>query len=244
MTKNSNCKRVLISGGSRGIGRCLCESFANSGYKVAFIYKSSDEAASEVSALTGALAIKADVSRADEALSAVKKAYEYLGGFNVLINNAAISQIKLFTDTTDEDFSSIINTNLGGAFSLSREVARYMISQKSGAIINIGSMWGKCGASCEVVYSASKAALRGMTMALAKELGPSGITVNCIEPGLINTEMNSSLDEDTLREICDSTPLMRIGEPHDVAALALFLASEGASFITGQCIGVDGGFAV
>ena len=244
MINNSNGKRVLISGGSRGIGRCLCESFANSGYMVAFIYKSSDEAAKEVAALTGALAIKADVSVADEALLAVEKAYEYLGGFDVLVNNAAISQIKLFTDTTNEDFSSIINTNLGGAFYLSREVARYMIREKRGAIINIGSMWGKCGASCEVAYSSSKAAMRGMTMALAKELGPSGITVNCIEPGLINTEMNASLDENTLREICDSTPLMRLGEPRDVAALAIFLASEEASFITGQCIGVDGGFAV
>ena len=244
MNKNSNEKRVLISGGSRGIGRCLCESFSNSGCKVAFIYKSSDEAANEVASLSGALAIKADVSRADEATKAVARAYEYLGGFDVLINNAAISQIKLFTDTSDEDFSNIINTNLGGAFFLSREVARHMISQKSGAIINIGSMWGKCGASCEVAYSSSKAALRGMTMALAKELGPSGITVNCIEPGLISTEMNASLDENTLREICDSTPLMRLGEPRDVAALAIFLASEGASLITGQCIGVDGGFAV
>ena len=244
MNNDSNEKRVLISGGSRGIGRCLCECFASSGYNVAFIYKSNDEAASEVSSLTGALAIKADVSRADEALSAVKTAYEHLGGFDVLINNAAISQIKLFTDTDNEDFSNIINTNLGGAFWLSREVARYMINQKSGAIINIGSMWGKCGASCEVAYSSSKAALRGMTMALAKELGPSGITVNCIEPGLIKTEMNASLDENTLREICDSTPLMRLGEPCDVASLALFLASDGASFITGQCIGVDGGFAV
>ena len=241
---NLNGKRVLISGGSRGIGRALCESFAESGCKVAFIYKRSDEMATEVASLTGALAIKADVSQPRGVLDAVKKAYDYLGGFDVLVNNAAISQIKLFTDTTDEDFSNIINTNLGGAFYLSREVARYMIREKSGTIINIGSMWGKCGASCEVAYSASKAALRGMTMALAKELGPSGITVNCIEPGLIKTEMNSSLDEDTVRGICEDTPLMRIGEPRDVASLALFLASSGASFITGQCIGVDGGLAI
>ena len=241
---NLNGKRVLISGGSRGIGRALCESFAKGGCKVAFIYKSNDEAASEVSSLAGALSIKADVSNSGEVLEAVGKAYDYLGGFDVLINNAAISQIKLFTDTTDEDFTNIINTNLGGAFCLSREVARYMIREKSGAIINIGSMWGKCGASCEVAYSASKAALRGMTMALAKELGPSGITVNCIEPGLIKTEMNSSLDQDTVRGICEDTPLMRIGEPRDVASLALFLASSGASFITGQCIGVDGGLAI
>lgn len=244
MNSNSNGKGVLISGGSRGIGRALCESFAKGGYKVAFIYKSNDKAAKEVESLTGALAIKADVSISSEAVSAVKTAYDYLGSFDVLINNAGISQIKLFTDTTDDDFQSIINTNLGGAFYLSREIAKYMIREKRGAIINVGSMWGKCGASCEVTYSSSKAALRGMTMALAKELGPSGITVNCIEPGLIRTEMNASLDADTLRDICDSTPLMRIGQPSDVAELALFLASDSASFITGQCIGVDGGFAV
>ena len=244
MNKNSNKKRVLISGGSRGIGRCLCESFSNSGCKVAFIYKSCDEAANEVASLAGALAIKADVSRADEATKAVARAYEYLGGFDVLINNAAISQIKLFTDTSDEDFSNIINTNLGGAFFLSREVARHMISQKSGAIINIGSMWGKVGASCEVHYSAAKAGLRGMTMALAKELGPSSITVNCIEPGVIQTDMNSRLSSDDIAELCENTPLGRIGKPYEVAQLALFLSSDNASFITGQIIGIDGGYAI
>lgn len=240
----SDKKRVLISGGSRGIGASLCQSFCENGYKVAFIYKSNDDAALSVAAKTGALAIKADVSNPGEAKNAVMTAYGQLGGFDVLINNAGISQIKLFTDVSDEEFSSIVNTNLGGAFYLSREVARYMVREHYGKIINIGSMWGKCGASCEVPYSASKAALRGMTMALAKELGPSGITVNCIEPGLIKTEMNKTLSEETVKEICDSTPLMRMGEPSDVASLALFLASDSASFITGQCIGVDGGFAI
>ena len=239
-----NGKRILISGGSRGIGKALCERFSEKGAKVAFIYKSNDEAAKEVAAKTGALALKADISISSEALAAVSKAYEYLGGFDVLINNAGVSQIKLFTDFSDEDFSKIINTNLSGTFYLSREVAKYMIREQSGRIINVGSMWGKCGASCEVPYSASKAAVRGMTMALAKELGPSSITVNCIEPGLIATEMNSSLDESTVKELCESTPLMRIGTPDDVASLALFLASDSASFITGQCIGVDGGFAI
>ena len=119
-----------------------------------------------------------------------------------------------------------------------------MVRNKYGKIINVGSMWGKCGASCETHYSASKAAVRGFTMALAKELGPSGITVNCIEPGVIETDMNASLDEDTLRSLCEETPLMRIGKPEDVCALALFLASDNASFITGQCIGVDGGFSI
>ena len=239
-----NGKRILISGGSRGIGRALCERFSEHGCKVAFIYRQNDVAANEVATATKALAIKADISDPKEALTAVERAYEFLGGFDVLINNAGISKIKLFTDISNEEFSKIINTNLSGAFYLSREVAKYMIREHNGRIINVGSMWGKVGASCEVPYSASKAALRGMTMALSKELGPSSITVNCIEPGLIATEMNSSLDEDTIKEICDSTPLMRMGTPDDVASLALVLASDSASFITGQCIGVDGGFAI
>ena len=241
---STNNKRVLISGGSRGIGKSLCQKFSEHGYKVAFIFKSNDAAANEVSELTDALAIKADISVAEEATKAVKTAYEYLGGIDVLINNAGISQIKLITDFSDSEFLNIVNTNLGGAFFLCREACRYMISQQGGRIINIGSMWGKVGASCEVPYSASKAALRGLTTSLAKELGPSQITVNCIEPGLINTDMNASLDKATVESLCEDTPLMRMGTPEDVASLALFLASDGASFITGQCIGVDGGFAI
>ena len=138
----------------------------------------------------------------------------------------------------------MLDTNLSGAFYTSREVSRVMVAQKRGFIVNIGSMWGKVGASCEVHYSAAKAGLRGMTMALAKELGPSGVTVNCVEPGVIDTEMNAALDEDTRRALCDETPLCRIGKPVDVAQTVLFLCSDAASFITGQCIGVDGGFAV
>lgn len=237
-------KKILVSGGSRGIGRAIVERFTRSGCEVAFLYKSNDAAAQETAKLTGALAIKCDVSLPDDVKKAVNEAHLALGGIDVLINNAAISQIKLLSDITDSDFQALMATNLGGAFYLSREVSRYMISQKSGRIINIGSMWGKCGASCEVHYSASKAAIRGMTMALAKELGPSKITVNCIEPGVIKTEMNAQLDEDTLASLCDDTPLMRLGEPEDVAALAYFLTSDEASFITGQCIGVDGGFAI
>ena len=237
-------KRLLVSGGSRGIGRDIVERFCADGYKVAFLYKSNKAAADEVAAKTGAYAISCDVSSPNDVRDAVAKANELLGGIDVLINNAGISQIKLICDVSDEDFEAIMSTNFGGAFYLCREVSRLMVSEKYGRIINIGSMWGKCGASCEVHYSASKAAMRGMTMALAKELGPSGITVNCIEPGVIRTEMNSSLDANTLEELCDSTPMMRLGEPNDVSELALFLASDKASFITGQCIGVDGGFAI
>jgi 3-oxoacyl-[acyl-carrier protein] reductase len=138
----------------------------------------------------------------------------------------------------------MLHTNRSSAFYLSRMAAKPMIAQKSGRILNIGSMWGKVGASCEVHYSAAKAGLRGMTMALAKELGPSGITVNCVEPGVIDTEMNAALDEETRAELCDQTPLCRIGSPDEVASAISFLASNAASFITGQILGVDGGFAI
>ena len=236
--------RILISGGSRGIGRACVEKFIQNGDSVAFIYKSNHEAARSVADSFGAFAICADISIADEASRAVNEAISYLGGIDVIINNAGISQIKLFTDITNADWENMISTNLSSAFYLTRAALPYMISQKNGRIINIGSMWGKVGASCEVHYSASKAALRGMTMALAKEVGPSGITVNAIEPGVIATEMNSALSEEILAELTEETPLCRIGTPEDVASLALFLASEGASFITGQIIGVDGGFAI
>ena len=235
---------ILISGGSRGSGRACVEYFTKNGDNVAFIYQSNHEAARSVSKDFGATAICADISSPDEAKRAVDEAIASLGGIDVLINNAGISQIKLFTDITDEDWSTMLNTNLSSAFYLTRAALPFMISQKIGKIINIGSMWGKVGASCEVHYSASKAALRGMTLALAKEVGPSGITVNAIEPGVIATDMNSALSDDIISELKEETPLGRIGAPCDVASLALFLASENASFITGQIIGVDGGFAI
>ena len=236
--------KILITGGTRGIGRACVEAFAKQGHNVAFIYKSSDEAAKDLADTLGCIAIKGDVSSATEAKAATEQAITALGGVDILINNAGISQIKLFTDITDEDWDKMISTNLSGAFYVTRAAIPYMVSQKFGRIIQIGSMWGKAGASCEVHYSATKAALRGMTMALAKELGPSGITVNAIEPGVIATEMNSALDKETLASLCDETPLGRLGAPEDVAALAIFLASDSASFITGQIIGVDGGFAI
>ena len=237
------CK-VLITGGSRGIGAACVRAFAAKGCRVAFIYHMAHEAAKAVADETGAKAICADLSNAAEATRAAKEAISFLGGVDVLVNNAGVSQIKLFTDLTDEDWRKMLSTNLDSAFYMTREIAKGMIAAHSGRIINIGSMWGKVGASCEVHYSAAKAGLRGMTLALAKELGPSGITVNCIEPGVIATEMNAALDEKTKAALASETPLCRLGSAEEVAAAVLFLASPAAGFITGQCIGVDGGFAI
>ena len=236
--------KILITGGTRGIGRACVELFSSLGHDVAFIYKQSHENAKTLTEATGAIAICADISDSESASAAVYAAFCKLGGIDVLINNAGISQIKLFTDITDSEWQNMLNTNLSSAFYVTRAASKYMISQKFGRVINIGSMWGKVGASCEVHYSATKSALRGLTMSLAKELGPSGITVNCIEPGVIATEMNSSLSEEVLAELVDSTPLCRLGSPEEVAALAEFLSSEKAGFITGQMIGIDGGFAI
>lgn len=237
-------KRILISGGSRGIGAATVKYFAEHGDKVAFIYRSADEKAREIAKYTNAFPIKADVSDSQSAISAFTKAIEYLGGIDVLVNCAGVAGFSLFTDISDEDWRRMLDTNLTSAFTLSREAAKTMISQKSGTIINVGSVWGRMGSSCEVHYSASKAGLRGLTQALAKELGPSGITVNCVEPGVIDTDMNSMLDENAMKELAEATPLCRIGKAEEVAAAIGFLASDDASFITGACIPVDGGFPV
>ena len=237
--------RVLISGGSRGIGAALVRAFTENGDTVAVLYHKNDAAANAVAGATGAVAIRCDVSDPDAVRAAVAQAEKVLGGaVTVLVNNAGVSSIALSRDLSDAEWRRVVDTNLSGAFYLCRETQGAMIAAKNGRIVNIGSMWGKTGASCEVAYSASKAGLRGLTMALAKELGPSGITVNCVEPGLIDTEMNAALDADTRASLVAETPLCRIGTLSDVAAAVLFFASDAASFITGQILGVDGGFAV
>ena len=216
-------KTVLITGGSRGIGSELVRHFASAGYSVAFTYKSSVSEAEALSAKTGALAIRADSANESEVKEAVAKTFETYGSVDCLINNAAISSFSLFTDITLEEWNNMVAVNLTGAFLYSKSVIPDMLRRKQGRIINITSMWGLVGASCEVHYSATKAALIGMTKALAKELGPSGITVNAIAPGVINTEMNAKLSDEDKEALVNDTPLMRIGEPSDIAAAALFL---------------------
>ncbi len=237
--------RILISGGSRGIGAALVKGLVAMGHTVAFLYRENEAAAAKVAAESGAVAVRCDVADPAEVSAAVCRVEELLGGnVEALINNAGVSHVGLSRDMTDAEWRRVLDTNLSGAMYLCRAVQGGMIAAGRGRIVNIGSMWGKVGASCEVAYSASKAGLRGLTMALAKELGPSHVTVNCVEPGLIDTEMNKMLDEATREALIEETPLCRIGTPEDVLAAVAFFLSDGADFITGQCLGVDGGFAI
>ncbi|MBR2930343.1 MAG: 3-oxoacyl-ACP reductase FabG [Clostridia bacterium] len=237
-------KTVLITGGSRGIGRALVIAFSKAGYRVAFTYKSSASEAEALSHDVGALAIRADSASEAEIIAAVKKTTETLGEIDVLINNAAISSFSLLTDLSLEEWNNTLSVNLTAPFIYSKAVIPSMVRRRSGRIINVSSMWGVVGSSCEAHYSASKAGLIGLTKALAKELGPSGITVNCIAPGVIATDMNKALDPDAIRALEDETPLMRMGRPEEVAEAALFLAGDGAGFITGDVMNLSGGYIV
>ena len=237
-------KTVLITGGSRGIGNELVRAFSKNGYNVAFTYRSSKDEAEKLAAETGALALMADSRSEADVVSAVDKVIAAYGRVDCLINNAAISSFSLFTDITLDSWNDMLAVNLTGAFLYSRSVVSDMLKRKSGRIINITSMWGLVGASCEVHYSATKAGIIGMTKALAKELGPSGINVNAIAPGVINTEMNSKLTDEDKEALINDTPLMRIGNTSDIAEAALFLAGDGASFITGEVLNVSGGYVI
>jgi len=237
-------KCALITGGSRGIGAELVRAFAREGYNVAFTYNRSENEASLLSRQTGALAIRADSAVEQDVIHAVRETLDKLGKIDCLINNAGISSFSLFTELTLDEWNRNLAVNLTGAFLYSKEVLPGMISRKQGRIINVSSVWGLVGSSCEVHYSTAKAGLIGMTKALAKEVGPSGITVNAIAPGVIDTEMNRRLSADDLLALEFETPLSRIGNPSEVAEAALFLASDGASFITGDVLNVSGGFVV
>lgn len=243
-------KTVLITGASRGIGACCALLFAKHGYNVAVHYNKSKEHALEIKAQAESAGVLAAVFQADVSDSAqvnrmVTGVLDTFGRIDVLINNAGIAQQKLLTDISDEDWRHMLGTNLSGMFYCCRAVLPHMIREHRGAIVNISSMWGITGASCEVHYSASKGGVITMTKALAKEVAPSGIRVNCVCPGVIQTEMNAQLSPETLEALKEETPLGRLGTPLDVARAVCFLAEEELSpFITGQVLGVDGGFAV
>ena len=242
-------KTAIVTGASRGIGAACAAELARNGFSVAVNYRVNKSAAESVvnavSAAGGqAFAVKADVSVPEEVAAMFEAVKERFGSVSLLVNNAGISHIGLLQDMTDGEIRRQLEVNLMGAIVCSREAARQMIPRKSGSIINIASMWGEVGASCEAVYSACKAGIIGFTKALAKELGPSGIRVNCVSPGVIRTDMNSELTADTLRELEEETPLLRIGSPEDVAKAVAFLAREESSFITGQVLPVNGGITV
>jgi 3-oxoacyl-[acyl-carrier protein] reductase len=237
-------KTVFITGGSRGIGKCAVEAFSKNGYNVAFTYLNSGIEAENLATGCGAFAIKCDVSKSEDVKNAIDLTIKKYGKIDVLINNAGIDEFCLFTDITDEKWHKMIDTNLSSAFYASREVLRDMIKRQDGVIINISSMWGEVGASCEVHYSVSKAGLIGLTKALAKEVGPSGIRVNCITPGVIDTDMNKNLSKEDLEQLKTDTPLGKIGKTSDIANVILFLCDDASSFITGQILGVNGGYII
>jgi len=237
---------ALITGASRGIGSAIARQLAKDGFRVIINYNASErEAQLLISELNNTNSIKCIALQADVSDRAqVEAVFAAAGGIDVLINNAGIAQQKLFTDLTEQDWDRMFDVDVKGVFHCCQCALPYMIHQKHGKIINISSMWGQVGASCEVHYSAAKAAVIGLTKALAKEVGPSGIQVNCIAPGVIQTEMNAHLDESTIEELKEETPLGVIGTVQDIADAVSFLAGEKADFITGQVLGVNGGIVI
>ncbi|MGN0639252.1 MAG: elongation factor P 5-aminopentanone reductase [Huintestinicola sp.] len=235
---------VIITGASRGIGRECAKQFAKAGYNVAAVYHKSEAEAQSLKAETGCEIFKCDCAVYSEVCEAVAEISSVFGGADVLINNAGIAEQALFSDITEAMWDNMFNVNVKSVYSFTHAALPYMIHNKYGRIINISSMWGQVGASCEVHYSAAKAAVIGFTKALAKEVGLSGVTVNCIAPGVIDTDMNAHLDDETMAYLREETPMNRIGTPEDIARAALFLAEKGSDFITGQIIGVNGGFII
>jgi len=233
-------RNIIVTGGSRGIGAAIVRKFATQGDRVILNYNKSEEEARKIKQEfpDNIVLYRADVSKISEVKSMCDFCINEFGRVDVLVNNAGISQIKPFADITEEDWDNIINVNLKSVYNCTKLVIDNMIHNKKGKIINISSIWGEVGGSCEVHYSASKAGIIGFTKALAKEMGLSNIQVNCVSPGIIDTEMNSMHD---LEELKEDVPLNRIGTPEDVANVVCFLASNEASYITGQVISVNGG---
>lgn len=244
-------KTVIVTGGSRGIGKAIVYAFANAGYNVILNYNQSEQSAKNIvedlKDCKGVVEMfKADVSRRDEVDAMVEYVNKEFGGIDVVINNAGISHIGLFDETTEEEFRRVIDVNLMGVFNVTQSALKEcMLSKKDGVIINISSVWGISGASCEVAYSASKAGVIGLTKGLAKELAPSNITVNAIAPGAIATDMiYKEYSEEEINTIEKDIPMGRLGTPIEIANLALYLASDNARYITGQVISPNGGMVI
>lgn len=239
-------KTVLITGGSRGIGAACVEAFAAAGCRVVFSYLHSQEQAAALCARWEgrALAVQADVADRNQVTALFRQAEQAFGPVEVLVNNAGIAQQKLFTDITPAEWRRMLAVHLDGPFYCCQAALPAMIRAKWGRIINISSMWGQVGGSCEVHYSAAKSGLIGLTKALAQEEGPSGVTVNCIAPGVVETDMMAGFSAADKQALAEETPLCRLGRPEEVAAAAVFLAGDQAAFITGQVLGVNGGLVV
>ena len=239
-------KTVVITGSSRGIGAATAKLFAENGFNVCVNYFHSEKAAKELTAsLPSAVAVKADISKKADAVALIEAATETFGHVDVLVNNAGIAlPPQLVTDVSDADYDRVFDINMKGVHNTVSAVLPQMVNRKSGNIVNISSLWGVVGGSCETVYTASKAAVIGYTKALAKELGPSGIRVNCVAPGFIRTEMNARFSEEEIASFAEETPLCRVGGPQDVAKAVFFLATDMSDFITGQTLCVDGGRSV
>lgn len=237
-------KVAVVTGAGRGIGAAIAHRLAKDGYAVAVCYNKSKGTALNLAEEINGSAYQLDISNSSAVNSVFAQIEREMGEIAILVNNAGIAEQALFTDITDDMWRKMIDTNLGGTFYCSRAALPFMIRRKSGKIINIASIWGETGGSCEVHYSAAKAGIIGMTKALAKEVGLSGITVNSVSPGVILTDMTSHFDEATMDELREETPLNRIGTPEDIAGVVSFLASSDADFITGQDIAVNGGMFI
>ncbi len=240
---------VLITGASRGIGAACARRFARAGYAVALNYHRSEAAAvalCEELRAGGARVelVQADMGDTEQVERMVDNVLDKFCQLDILVCNAGIARQQLFTDITDRDWRELFNVNVDGTFRCCRAVLPHFIHRKAGRIITLSSMWGITGGSCEVAYSAAKAAIIGLTRALAKEVGPSGITVNCVAPGVIDTDMNGNLTAEDLEVLREETPLERIGRPEDVAESVFFLAGEGGAFLTGQVLSPNGGILI
>ena len=240
-------KVVVVTGGSRGIGAQIVKTLANENYKVVLNYNNSKEQAEKIQQElleqgNEIEIIKADVSKREETEKLIQFAINKFNKIDVLINNAGISQEGLFTDVTEEEWQKIINTNLNSVFYCNQQALKYMIPEQQGCIINISSIWGETGASCEVAYSTTKAAINGMTKALAKEVGPSNIRVNAIAPGIIDTDMNRNLTNEELEQIKEQIPLNKIGKALDIAKCVKWLIED--EYTTGQIISINGGWYI
>ena len=238
-------RTVLISGGDRGIGAAAARAFYRAGYRVAILYHCNAEAADALQKeLPGVTAVQCNVASRASCELAFRAAEQALGRVDVLVSNAGIAQQKLFTDITPDEWQHMLDVNLTGAFHLCQLALPGMIRRKAGRILTVSSMWGQTGGSCEVHYSAAKAGLIGLTKALAKEEGPSGITVNCVAPGVIDTDMMAAFTAEDKAALAEETPVGRLGSADEVAQLLVFLAGEGAGYITGQVFGVNGGLVI